>query len=300
MLVDQVRVAIVNERLTEVLNRLENLAQQTGLDELRLWCTYELKGYPRSYMQSGNRTAYYRYVAVEWTTDDNEILPAESISPNFANIFIPYGVSELEQRLGDDMIIKRHDLHNLPDSSKRVSGLTIHSREIESVFLRIRHEARTRLDNHFARSSRRRRFYLAPEFTKLVSNAVLADILQRRWDEANRAFEAQAYLSAAILLGSILEGVLLSKVEQNEPVAFAALSCPQYKGGPKPIGDWKLYELIEVAHECGWLRSDVKAFSHILRDYRNFIHPNKERLAGVIFDENTARIIWEVVSTALS
>jgi hypothetical protein len=104
-----------------------------------------------------------------------------------------------------------------------------------------------------------------------------------------------------ILLGSIIEGVLLSKVEMNPAQANKASSCPNDGSGkPLPFTEWKLQNLIEVAHECGWLKKEYKDFSHVVRDYRNFVHPNKERKEGIVFDANICRVVWEVVSAALT
>ncbi len=45
----------------------------------------------------------------------------------------------------------------------------------------------------------------APNFARLVADSSLADILSFRWEEAQRCIQAEAYLSAVIMMGSILE-----------------------------------------------------------------------------------------------
>ena len=55
----------------------------------------------------------------------------------------------------------------------------------------------------------------APDFARLTADASLAEILAFRWEEAQRCVGAGAYLSAVIMMGSILEGALLYRVEQN-------------------------------------------------------------------------------------
>ena len=47
------------------------------------------------------------------------------------------------------------------------------------------------------------------------------------------------------------------------------------------------------------LKRQFKDFSHVVRDYRNFIHPNKERQEGITFDAGTCKVVWEVVSASL-
>jgi hypothetical protein len=42
-------------------------------------------------------------------------------------------------------------------------------------------------------------------------------------------------------------------------------------------GEWKLYDLIEVATDISMLPKDrSKSIDQVLRDYRNFVHPKKE------------------------
>jgi hypothetical protein len=141
----------------------------------------------------------------------------------------------------------------------------------------------------------------APDFACLVPDASLAEILTFRWAEAQRCFRAEAHLSAVVMMGSILEGVLLHKVEQNVKVAHQAKASPKDKTGThKPIHEWNLSALIDVAHEVGWLQGDVKRFSHALRESRNVIHPYVQRVLRDRPDGDTCRICWQVVRAAVA
>jgi hypothetical protein len=140
-----------------------------------------------------------------------------------------------------------------------------------------------------------------PDFTRLIQDQSLADILVFRWLEAQKCFRAEAHLSAVVMMGSILEGVLLHKVEQNFKIANQAKSSPKDRTGkPKPIHEWGLSSLIDVAHEVGWLQGDVKRFSHALRDSRNIVHPYVQRLYNERPDSDTCSICWQVVRAAVS
>jgi len=94
-----------------------------------------------------------------------------------------------------------------------------------------------------------------PNFDQLVSDPILAKILNLRWGEAQKCVQADACLSAIIMMGSILEGVLLHKVESDLKIAYKAKCTPKDRktGDPKPIHEWGLSALIDVAHEVGWL-----------------------------------------------
>ena len=140
-----------------------------------------------------------------------------------------------------------------------------------------------------------------PDFERLVPDSSLADILTFRWAEAQRCFRADAHLSAVVMMGSILEGVLLHKAEHNMKIVNQAQAAPKGKtGAVKPIHDWSLSVLIDVAHEVGWLQGDVKRFSHALRESRNIVHPYVQRISKDRPDGDTCRICWQVVRAAVA
>jgi hypothetical protein len=120
----------------------------------------------------------------------------------------------------------------------------------------------------------------APHFDRLVADASLAQILTYRWEEAQKCVETDACLSAIVMMGSIFEGVLLHEVESELKTACKAKSAPKDRktGDLRPIHEWELSALIDVANEVGWLQGDVKRFSHGLRESRNIVHPYMQRL----------------------
>ena len=141
-----------------------------------------------------------------------------------------------------------------------------------------------------------------PDFHRLVQDSSLADVLSSRWKEAQKCSHANAHLAAVVMMGSILEGVLLYKIETNPEAGNRAKSSPKDNrtGKPRPIQEWGLSALIDVAHEVGWLQGDVKRFSHALRESRNLVHPYMERLQSDKPDQDTCSICWQVVRAAVS
>lgn len=142
----------------------------------------------------------------------------------------------------------------------------------------------------------------APNFLLLVEDDLLAHVLSLRWQEAQQCVNAGAYLAAVVMMGSILEGALLYKVESNPRVANLSQSSPKDRrtGKPRPFQDWGLSALIDVAHDLGWLQGDVSRFSHALRESRNLVHPYMERLGTDRPDGDTCSICWQVVRAAVS
>jgi hypothetical protein len=296
---DEINEALEKDKLSDALYKMERFAREHGLTDLATWCSWELNGYPSGH---GQEDIKHRTVGMQWRDIYGRpmVIPPEFSFIQRVPVWI--GVSELEGYVEEGFG------YSLPELSKQLSQFSnvpvgsggVAPDVVRGLLDRIRLQARSRLHDNIPRIPNRKLIYPAPNFASLGADAELARILSRRWTEANLSFESGAYLATMILLGSILEGVLLSKIEQNPAQSNSASSSPKDRSGrPRPFSEWKLQNLIEVAHECGWLKKPYKDFSHVVRDYRNFIHPNKERQEGITFDVNTCKVVWEVVSAAL-
>jgi len=140
-----------------------------------------------------------------------------------------------------------------------------------------------------------------PDFAVLTNDVSLGAILHERWIEAQKCVDADVHVAALVMMGSLLEGALLAVVHANPAESNRSNACPKDKNGkPKPFHEWTLSDLINVAHECGWIQRDVKDFSHSLRDYRNMVHPWHQRAMGMTPDKDTCAICWEVVRAAVN
>ena len=139
-----------------------------------------------------------------------------------------------------------------------------------------------------------------PDVQKLPVDFAVSEIISFRLEEAQLCLHHGAYLSVIFLCGSVLEAVLLG-VAQKKPEAFnRSPASPKRDGKPKPLHEWSLSELINVAHEIGLLKPDVKKFGHGLRDFRNYIHPYQQMLADFNPDRHTAEICMQVLKAALA
>ena len=141
-----------------------------------------------------------------------------------------------------------------------------------------------------------------PDFTKLNIESNLSEVLSARWTEVEICVNNDAYLSATILMGSMLEGLFLSVLARNPKEANSAKSTPfdNKKNKVKEFAEWKLVEMIDVAHDVGWIDYDVKKYSHALRDFRNFIHPHQQMLQNCYPDKDTCNISWLVVQATVN
>lgn len=147
-----------------------------------------------------------------------------------------------------------------------------------------------------------RRVAPAPDLTMLVASVPgLKAILDARWSEAQQCMHAGLYLSAVVLMGSILEALLLAKASTNLQASCSARAAPKDRAGHQiAIQDWTLSQLIDVAVEVGWLRYDRGRFGHALRESRNVVHPWVQVKSSVSFDEGTCRTCWSVLEASVA
>jgi len=128
-------------------------------------------------------------------------------------------------------------------------------------------------------------------------------ILVRRWSETQKCLDAGAYLAATVIMGSLLEALLLARVNKlsDKTPVFNSNKAPKNPktGKVRPLQEWTLNSFIDVAHELGWIRRSARDVGVVLRDYRNFIHPEKEFRHGISVDEDDANMFW-VIFTQLS
>jgi hypothetical protein len=136
-----------------------------------------------------------------------------------------------------------------------------------------------------------------PSFSTLVADVDMQKILASRWDECNICVENNAPLAAVVMMGGLLETLLLSKANslpKLTPVFTAKLAPKNPQGQTLPLKDWGLRNYIEVAHELKWITQTEKDLGGVLMDYRNYIHPFKQKTYNVFLQPSDARILWEL------
>jgi hypothetical protein len=136
-----------------------------------------------------------------------------------------------------------------------------------------------------------------PDFSKLVSNPAMKAILERRWTECVTCIAAGAPLAATVVIGGLLEGLLLARVnrENDKALIFTAIAAPKDRQNKTlPLKEWTLQDYIGVGHELKWITVAAKDVGVVLRDYRNYIHPQKELSHGVTLTTPDAVILWQI------
>lgn len=140
-----------------------------------------------------------------------------------------------------------------------------------------------------------------PNFLSLVGDKEMVLILEKRWDECIACVNANAPLAATVMMGGLLESLLLSKFLQHpdKKIIFKTKAVPKDKitGSPLQFKEWVLRNYIEVAHELNWISQTEKDISEVLRDYRNYIHPFKEKSHGIKIEPKDSKVLWEITKS---
>jgi hypothetical protein len=111
-------------------------------------------------------------------------------------------------------------------------------------------------------------------------------LLRFYWREAERCQEAKAYLAGSVMAASALEALLMAMVNVYADDAEASGAAPVKKGQIRPLVNWDLSELVEVAKTTSWFpfsldpdedwdgrKAKVGDYVEVARMIRNLVHP---------------------------
>ena len=189
--------------------------------------------------------------------------------------------------------------HSILEATARLSARTTYAealRVAKVALVDVRRHVATALANPAARVATTSES--PPGFSALTADPSMQAILNRRWEEVQQCIGAGAYLAATVMMGGLLETLLLARINvtKNKAPIFTAKSAPRDKATKQTLllADWKLVNMVEVAHEVGWITKSAKDVSNVLREFRNYIHPHKEHTDGVEIAAEDARMFWEV------
>lgn len=146
--------------------------------------------------------------------------------------------------------------------------------------------------------------YTAPDFSPLAADMDMQEILQRRWKECQLCMSANAHLAATVMMGGLLEALFVAKANSmaDKGPLFRAKSTPidgQTKK-QRPLKEWTLSNYVDVGHELGWITRSGRDIASVLREYRNYVHPEKERRDNVTLSAVDSDLFWIVTEQLTS
>lgn len=134
---------------------------------------------------------------------------------------------------------------------------------------------------------------------EFIRDVPLRASIRKDLGQSRRALDRGDYKAATVLAGAAVEALLLHAIE---PVAvedreaararWAARSrrpedATPPKALPSSLEDWKLVHLIWIARCAGVISEEAAAAADVARDFRNLIHPGRERRTRAPSDEGT-------------
>lgn len=142
---------------------------------------------------------------------------------------------------------------------------------------------------------------VVPDFSPLASDAKMQEILARRWEECRRCLSANAPLAATVMMGGLLEALFVSRANKllDKSSLFSSGVAPVDPKTKKALDlrHWTLGPYIDVAHDLKWISRSAKDVAVVLRDYRNYVHPEKERVHGIVLSVDDSTMFWEVTKS---
>lgn len=139
------------------------------------------------------------------------------------------------------------------------------------------------------------------EINKLPIETALISIIKSRMEEIENCLRLNSPLATIFLCGSVLEGILYAVAVQNMREFNSAKSSPKSKDGKvKSFNEWGLRDYIDVSKELGYIDEDVKKFSHVVQDFRNYIHPYAQLQSQFNPSLETAKLCVQVVKIAIN
>lgn len=140
-----------------------------------------------------------------------------------------------------------------------------------------------------------------PNFAPLAVDAQMRAILVCRWQECQRCMRADAHLAATVMMGGLLEALFVARANRmsDKSPLFMSPATPRDGQTKKPLQlkEWTLRPYIDVGYELRWITKSGKDVAAVLRDYRNYVHPEKQRSHGVTLGEFDSAVFWEITKS---
>jgi hypothetical protein len=140
---------------------------------------------------------------------------------------------------------------------------------------------------------------LEPRLRNIISDVSMREILLGRIREVQTCQEHGAHLLALVGIGSFVEGLLLTVLQEHDPKirdrGFTDGNGKQLE--PRRIG---LAILIGTAHANGWIELDAKQFVEKVNDYRNFVHPRQQAQSRFTPNADTLMLCWAPIRAILN
>lgn len=128
-----------------------------------------------------------------------------------------------------------------------------------------------------------------------IGNADLRDILLRDVKECAVSLLTNQYKSCIVICGSVIEAILVDKITSGGLIKYDIGTLLNKKPRSKNVKEMDLNELLELAKAENFIDVEVYYLSSYVRSYRNIIHPSCEIRKSYDVNEDTAKLMWNVL-----
>lgn len=122
-----------------------------------------------------------------------------------------------------------------------------------------------------------------------ITNIELKELLLKDIEECAICIATNQNKSAIILCGSIVEAILMDCILNKNITKY------KIKDNNKNIKDMSLNELLIVAEKEGMISKTTYSLSHVIKDYRNIIHPSNLLRNSFKISNERVMVIWNIL-----
>ena len=133
-----------------------------------------------------------------------------------------------------------------------------------------------------------------------IQDVEIREILVRDLKECAIAVVAGQDKMATIMCGSIMEALLMQKIRERNIEKYDISPISKSKHATSyPVTDMGLNELLFVAGQEKILDKNSYHLGHYIRDYRNIVHPAKEKRMSEEVNHENFLTMWAVLKRLL-
>jgi len=122
-----------------------------------------------------------------------------------------------------------------------------------------------------------------------ITNTELKELLLKDIEECTICIATNQNKSAIILCGSIVEAILMDCILNKSITKY------KIKDNNKSVKDMSLNELLIVAEKEGMISKTTYSLSHVIKDYRNIIHPSNLLRNSFKISNERVMVIWNIL-----
>lgn len=119
-----------------------------------------------------------------------------------------------------------------------------------------------------------------------IQNDLFKSMLERDYQEVENCLASKAYKSVIVMSGSIVEALLVEFLIANVPDGYTS----------SKIRRLKFHELISLAANVQLISEVTKDLTSVIREYRNYVHPDKEVRSKEFITEDKGIIAYRLLN----